>query len=392
MGRSGVAAKHSRDVIVTRAPDVAVVGGGAIGLGIAWRCAARGMSVTVVDPEPGRGASWAAAGMLAPVTEVHPGEEDLLRLNLASAARWGSWVAELEDASGRDVGYRKTGTLLVARDADDNSQLSEVFDLQQRLGLEVERLRSGDCRALEPALAPYVRGGIFVPGDHEVDNRALVGALLATCEAAGVAFERRRAVDVLGAASAEGLLLDDGDSLGAGSVVVATGSWSAILGGLANEAVPPVRPVKGQLLHLHGRGRAGVPRHVVRGIEFYAVPRGDGRLVVGATVEERGFDDSATAGAVYTLLRNAIEVLPDVVEMELIEIATGFRPATPDNAPVLGATRVPGLFVATGHFRNGILLTPITADLMSQLLESGRPPSELEPFSPRRFESAGVAS
>ena len=376
-----------------RAYDVAIVGAGAIGLGIAWRSASRGMSVALIDDVPGSGASWAAAGMLAPVTEVHPGEEPLLHLNLESAEMYSDWVDELEDVSGASVGYRRTGTLLVARDADDNSQLNEVFALQERLGLQVERLRSRDCRALEPALAPSVRGGIFVPGDHEVDNRALVTALIEACRRTGVTFISSRASEVRGAERAESIVLDAGEVVSAGAIVVAAGSWSSTIGGAAEGALPRLRPVKGQLIHLQGRAHAGLPSHVVRGLDFYAVPRGDGRVVVGATVEERGFDRTITAGAVHELLRAAVEVIPDVVEAELCEIACGLRPATPDNAPVIGPTSLDGLFVAAGHFRNGILLTPITADLMSDLLETGRVPERLVPFAPDRFAlPVGAAS
>lgn len=383
---------HSRRISATRACDVAIVGGGAIGLGIAWRSASQGLDVVVVDAKPGRGASWAAAGMLAPVTEAHPGEEDLLHLNLASAELYAGWVAELERVGGIDVGYRATGTLLVARDGDDNAALSEVFALQKSLGLQVERLRSRGCRSREPALAPSVRGGILVRGDHEIDNRALVTALLEACRRVGVTYERQRAVEIAGDRRVSGVVLEDGRLLKAGAVVVAAGSWSNQLGGLARDALPEIRPVKGQLLHLRGRPHSGMPTHVVRGLDFYAVPRGDGRLVIGATVEEQGFDEAITAGAVYTLLRDATDVLPDVVEMELTEVACGLRPATRDNKPALGETIVPGLVAAVGHFRNGILLTPITADLITRLLVSGRTPAALEPFSPRRFRVAAGAA
>lgn len=383
MGRPFDVVRNPTATSDERAFDVAIVGGGAIGLGIAWRTAARGLSVALIDDRPGSGASWAAAGMLAPVTEVHPGEEALLALNLASAEIYGDWVAELEDESGADVGYRRTGTLLVARDADDNAQLDEVYALQTRLGLEVERLRSRECRALEPALAPSVRGGIFVSGDHEVDNRALVQALQEACRVAGVEFVREKAMAVRGDERVDGVELANGETVSAGAVVIAAGSWSGSIGGAAR-AFPDVRPVKGQLLHLRGRPHAGLPTHVVRGIDCYAVPRGDGRVVVGATVEEQGFDQTITAGAVHELLRAAVELLPDIVEAELVEIACGLRPGTPTNSPVLGPTAVEGLFVATGHYRNGILLTPITANCMADLLATGSVPERLEPFVPER--------
>ncbi len=177
-------------------PDAVVVGGGVIGLGIAWRAALAGMTVTVVDEAPGRGASWAAAGMLAPVTEVHYGERPLLGLNLAAAARWPTFAAEVEEASGLPVGYRPGGTLAVASDADDNAALEDLYQFQLRCGLEVERLRSRECRQLEPGLAPSIRGGILAAGDHQVDNRALVEALLAACQRAGVRMVTGRVAEL----------------------------------------------------------------------------------------------------------------------------------------------------------------------------------------------------
>jgi glycine oxidase len=396
--------------------DVVVVGGGAIGLAVAWRAAQAGMAVTVVDQAPGRGASWAAAGMLAPVTEVHYGERQLLALNLAAAARWPSFAAELEEAAGQPVGYRPGGTLAVARDADDNAALEDLYQFQLRCGLEVERLRSRECRQLEPGLAPTIRGGVLAAGDHQVDNRALVEALLVACDRAGVrlveghvaelAVEGGRVTGVVLAASGGsdvggGPLAAGpaspapsrpaGETLPAGTVVLAAGCWSGGVGGLAAEALPPVRPVKGQLLYLRGPADQPLCSRNVRGLEVYVVPRGDGRVVVGATVEEQGFDTTVTAGAVHDLLRAALELLPEVAELELAETVVGLRPGSPDNAPMLGPAGPDGLVVATGHYRNGILLTPVTADAIAELLASGRVPELIAPFGPERFAGGVVA-
>jgi glycine oxidase len=387
-------------------PDAVVVGGGVIGLGIAWRAALAGMTVTVVDEAPGQGASWAAAGMLAPVTEVHYGERPLLALNLAAAARWPTFAAEVEEASGLPVGYRPGGTLAVARDADDNAALEDLYQFQLRCGLEVERLRSRECRQLEPGLAPSIRGGVLAAGDHQVDNRALVEALLAACQHAGVrmvsgrvaelAVEGDRVTGVVlsgggpagnGSSTSAGSVASRpaGETLAAGVVVLAAGCWSGGLGGLAAEALPPVRPVKGQLLYLRGPADQPLCSRNVRGLEVYVVPRGDGRVVVGATVEEQGFDTTVTAGAVHDLLRAALELLPDVAELELAETVVGLRPGSPDNAPMLGPAGPDGLVVATGHYRNGILLTPVTADAVAELLATGRVPESIAPFAPGRF-------
>jgi glycine oxidase len=366
-----------------------VVGGGVIGLGIAWRAAQAGLSVTVVDQAPGRGASWAAAGMLAPVTEVHYGERPLLGLNLAAAARWPGFAAEVEDAAGRPVGYRPAGTLAVARDSDDNAALEDLYRFQLRCGLQVERLRSRECRQLEPGLAPGVRGGVLAPGDHQVDNRALVEALLVACDRSGVRLLEGRVAELATDGDRViGVVLGDGERLAAGVVVLAAGCWSAGLGGLAAAAVVPVRPVKGQLLYLRGPADQPLCQRNVRGLEVYVVPRGDGRVVVGATVEEQGFDTRVTAGAVGDLLRAALELLPDVAELELAETVVGLRPGSPDNAPMLGPAGPEGLVVATGHYRNGILLTPVTADAIAGLLATGRVPDLIAPFAPGRFAGA----
>ena len=374
------------------APKVVIVGGGAVGLSIAWRCKARGLAVALVDESPGRSASWAAAGMLAPVTEVHYGEEALLHLNLEAAARYARWVEELEQVAEMSSGYGQTGALMVARDADDNGVLEDVHAYQLKLGLDAERLRSHECRRLEPGLAPGIRGGIFVRGDHQVDNRALIVALLEACRKAEVDFVRGKVERVTGTSRVTGVQLQDGTSVECSMVVLAAGAWTNRIGGLAAGVVPPVRPVKGQLVHLKARNHSMPVRRTVRGVEVYIVPRPDGRVVVGATMEEQGFDTTVTAGAVMDLLRDAYELLPGLAEYELTEVACGLRPAAADNGPLLGPTGIDGMSVATAHFRNGILLAPLTADLMSEYLVSGEVPDLMESFLPRRFESAGRAA
>lgn len=369
-------------------PDVIVIGGGAIGLGIAWRAATRGMRVTVVDEEPGRGASWVAAGMLAPVTEVYFGEEAALALNVESHRMYPAFIEELEGDAGREVGYRECGMLTVARDPDENSALEEIYRFQRDLGLEVTRLKGRECRALEPSLAPAIRGGLLVQGDNQVDNRALVEALLTVCRAAGVDLRAERVVDVIVENDrAAGVMLRGGERQDAGIVVLAAGCWSAAIGGIPAEFVPPVRPVKGQLLHLRGPAAMPVATRTIRGGDVYVVPRADGRVVIGATVEEQGFDTTVTAGGVFTLLREAWEVLPGVAELELVEMVAGLRPGSPDNAPMIGESGLDGLLIATGHYRSGILLTPITAESIVELIASGSTPPSIARFSPQRFRS-----
>ncbi|MEU9169363.1 glycine oxidase ThiO [Streptomyces sp. NPDC048420] len=375
----------------SRTSDVLVVGGGIIGLVTAWRAAQRGLTTAVVDPEPGGGAAQVAAGMLAAVTELHYGEQTLLGLNLASAQRYPDFAAELSDLTGHDLGYRRCGTLAVALDADDRAHLRELHMLQRQSGLESEWLSGRECRRLEPMLAPGVRGGLRVDGDHQIDPRRLTRALLAACERAGVVFhrvwaERLRVVRD----RAAGVTTTDGEELGAGQVVLAAGSLSGRLKGVPEALLPPVRPVKGQVLRLtvpprHAPFLNRTVRAVVRGSQVYLVPRENGELVIGATSEELGWDTTVTAGGVYELLRDAHELVPGITELPLTETRAGLRPGSPDNAPLLGPTELPGLLLATGHYRNGVLLTPVTGDAMAHVLTTGELPEVARPFTPRRF-------
>ncbi|MET9424115.1 glycine oxidase ThiO [Streptomyces sp. NPDC006540] len=377
----------------TPSPDVLVIGGGIIGLVTAWRTAQRGLRVAVADPEPGGGAAQVAAGMLAAVTELHYGEQTLLGLNLESAHRYPDFVAELEETSGGRVGYRSCGTLAVALDADDRAHLRELHALQHRSGLSSEWLTGRECRRLEPMLAPGVRGGLRVDGDHQVDPRRLAAALITACERAGVDFRRSWAERLLVTGDrATGAVLADGSEVTAGQAVLAGGSMSGRLEGVPKDVLPPVRPVKGQVLRLtvprpYAPFLSRTVRAVVRGSHVYLVPREDGELVVGATSEELGWDTTVTAGGVYELLRDAHELVPGITELPLTETRAGLRPGSPDNAPLLGLTELPGLLLATGHYRNGVLLTPVTGDVLADALTTGELPEVARPFSPRRFSS-----
>ncbi|MCW2607268.1 MAG: glycine oxidase ThiO [Frankiales bacterium] len=360
--------------------DVVMAGGGVIGLAVAWRAAQAGLSVRVVDPAPGSGASRAAAGMLAPVTEASYGEEALTALARASVARYPAFVAELEQASGLPVPLRTAGTLLVGFDEDDVRVLADLSEHHRELGLVAERLTPREARRREPSLSPRVRGALHTAEDLSVDGRALHAALLAACGAAGVEVVRQ---------GVRALLVEDGRAVGVladeavrgHAVVVALGAWSGRLEGAPGL---PVRPVKGQVLRLRGEQLlGGTVRALVRGRAVYLVPYGDDGLVVGATVEELGFDPRVTAGAVLDLLRDAAEVVPGITELELLETLASWRPGTPDNAPLLGPCELPGLVLATGHHRNGVLLTPVTADLVTAFLVRGELPDAA--FRPDRF-------
>ena len=371
--------------------DTVIVGAGVIGLSIAWRAAQRGLSAAVADPGPGSGATNVAAGMLTPVSEAEYGEEPLLRLGLASLGRYPAFTAELAEQAGEPTGFRATGTLQVAYDADDLAVLHRLHDLQRSLGVPSERVTASEARALEPMLAPSVRGGVHVPQDGSIDPRMLARALLAAVSRAGVALYPKPVaeVSVTAAGRASGVRLADGAELSAGMVVLAAGWQSAAIAGVPAAVVPPVRPVKGQVVRLRGpREPALISRSVrgiVRGSTIYLVPRENGELVVGATQEEMGADTRTTAGGVWELLRDARELVPGVTELEFTGAIAGLRPGSPDNAPILGPSALPGLVLATGHFRSGVLLAPVTADVIAEYLATGQLPQAAAPFTADRF-------
>lgn len=373
----------------TQSPEVIVIGAGVIGLSIAWRVAQQGRRVLVLDrSDPGTGASFHAAGMLAPITEASYGEEALLRLNLASARRYPAFVAELEAATGHRLASAAPGTLFVALDRDQLEALRRLFALQQRLGLAATWLDATRCRELEPALHPGVRAGIHAP-EQEVDPRALTAALARAVEAAGATIRPSTSVEAVeaGAVSLAGggrIELSDG-----GCIVLAAGCWSGTIPGVPEVLAAAIRPVKGQILRLHPRaGEAAPIRHLIRSEEVYLVPRASGEVVVGATVEEQGFDQSLTGGGMYELLRAAIEAVPQVRELALTEATAGLRPGSRDNGPLIGWAG-PGLVMATGHYRNGVLLAPVTAEAVAALIEGQDGPDETGPFVPGRLLGTG---
>ncbi|WP_103957663.1 glycine oxidase ThiO [Nonomuraea solani] len=353
-----------------------IVGGGVVGLSIAWRLARSGRPVTVVDPAPASGASHAAAGMLAPVSEVTYTETPLLRLGAASLRRWPAFAIDLATDAGLDTGpgsseepfavpgldLRSDGTLDVAFGADDLAALDELAAYMEKLGLRVERLTGRECRRLEPMLAPSVRGGLLAPGDAWVDPRRVTAALLTALGRLGVPVVRARATGLLrdGDTVSGVRLAPPAGEIPADRVVLAAGAWSGEL------ADVPVRPVKGQIMRLRSPrpllGRC--VRGIVHGSSVYLVPRGDGELVVGATQEEMGFDTRVTAGGLYELLRDARELVPGITELEVADVVAGLRPGTPDNLPVIGPSGTPGLTLATGHHRGGVLLAPLTTAIL----------------------------
>ena len=381
----------AKGVLLAEIADVIVAGGGVIGTAIAWRAAAAGLDVVLVDPDDGHAASLVAAGMLAPASEALFGEGALLRLNLLAVRRFGSFAAELEEATGDAVGLRREGTLAVAYDPGDYAALIRLTAFRRSAGLHAEELDSRACRQLEPFLTPDVHGGVLFADDWSVDNRRYAAALREAARRAKVRCVRDRVLAVqVRDGQACGVRLAEGGDIDSAHVVVAAGCWSGAVSGLPDALRAVVRPVKGQLLRLrHPAGMPTVLRHtiraIVRGTDVYLVPRADGELIVGATQEERGPDQTVTAGAVHDLLHDAMSVLPVTSELILAETCAGLRPGTPDNGPVVGRCGPAGLLLATGHYRNGILMSPVTADAAVALLADQAPAPEWEPFTPQRF-------
>lgn len=369
---------------------IAIIGGGVIGLAVGWRLAAAGRAVTIIErAQAGREATWAAAGMLAAGSEVEPGEAQLFPLLSRSQAMWPDFAAEIQHVSDIDVGLRREGTLSIALNQDDLGRLRQTYGLQQRMGVASDWLSRADTLTLEPHLNPRVAGAVLAPGDHQVDNRLLAEALKRCFLNAGGTLHEHAGTAAIRIAGDRVAGVDiPGGFHPAETVIVAAGAWSAVVPGLPSETVPPVRPIKGQMLSLAMDPATPLLRHVLWTPKAYLVPRADGRLIVGATTEENGFDRSLTAGAVLSLLESAWRALPGIENLPVTETWVGFRPGSRDDAPILGRTGIEGLILATGHHRNGILLAPVTAETVASLVLTGNTPPEIAPFGLERFDGA----
>ena len=372
---------------------ILIIGGGVIGLGIGWQLAKAGAAVTIYDRvEAGRAASWAAAGMLAPLAEAHTEEPELLKLGCQSLARYPQWVRELEADAEMSIGYRVEGTLVVGLESDDTHQLRHLYTAQQDLGLDVEWLTGREAREIEPALSPRVTAAIRCESDHQVDNRLMVKALQRAYQRRGGTLYENEAIKSIQIENriATGVKTRDDEKQNADVIVLSAGCESAQIQGLPDAIRPPVRPVKGQMLALQMETGITI-KNVIRTVRarypmsVYLVPRTDGRLIIGATSEEMGFDTRLTAGGVFELLRGAWEAVPGVYELPMLETWAGLRPGSRDNAPILGKTPIENLIYATGHYRNGILLTPITAYEIAKLILTGETSNTIAPFRLDRF-------
>jgi glycine oxidase len=383
---------------IVKPKSVAIIGAGVVGLGIAWRLAARGVEVCVFDKgAAGAGATHAAAGMLAACAEAEPGEEALVALGRDSQARWPAFADELKQASGIDVELRREGTLVIALTADDQARLHHHLEFQRKLDLPLQWISAAETRRREPHLAGKLAGAVFSPQDHQVDNRKLALALRGAAQAAGAVINEHQPVAAISSQGrrVDGVVLADGRRRAADVVVLAAGAWSRAIAGtiadLAPQALPPVRPIKGQMLALRMDAAAPLITHVIWGPGIYMVPRLDGRLIIGATVEEKGFDATLTAGGLLTLLEAAWRAVPAIEELPIDEMWVGHRPGSRDDAPILGPAALDGLIYATGHHRNGILLAPVTADTIARLVLDGTLDPAIRPFGIERFTPAKAA-
>ncbi|MFB6262075.1 MAG: glycine oxidase ThiO [Bradymonadaceae bacterium] len=368
--------------------DVAVIGAGVAGLGVAWRLAQGGAEVVVLERDRvGGGASRAAAGMLAPTAEVEFGETELLEFGRRSLERYPGFVDELEDTTGIDVDYRTEGTLVAATDRDDAEALDRIHRYHRELGLQVERLSAEAAREREPALAPGLSRALYCPTDHQVDPPRLVDALARAVESAGGEIRERTPVDAIDCDDGVRAVRTESRRMRADRVVVAAGAWTPKIGGVPEGILPRIRPVRGEILSIRATGSDPLCSHVVRAPDptrpdVYLAPKSDGRVIVGATSEERGFESRPTAGGIYELLRGARRAVPGAYDAFLDDFWVGFRPVSLDGKPVLGPTEVEGLWVATGHGRHGILHTPSTADAVAESLLDDRIAPTLSGFTP----------
>jgi glycine oxidase len=373
--------------------DVAVIGAGVIGLSIGWRLACRGMSVAVFERgEAGAGASLAATGMLAAAAEHEAGGEELLALALESQRQWPAFRAAVEADGNRSIDYRDEGTLVVALGRDEVERLRFRHEQQRRAGLNTNWLNAMQVRGTESGLRASVAGGILCRDDHQVDPRPLIPALVSALRArGGLLFENRPVTSLdMSGGRVSGLLTTAG-CCRAGTVIVAGGAWST--DGLLPPAIElPMRPLKGQALALRTTRQTPPPRHVIWTEQIHLAPKSDGRLIVGATMEDTGFNPAITAGGVLALLEGVHRALPSSEEMEIEAVWSGFRPTSDDDAPIIGETGIAGLLIATGHHRNGILLAPVTAAAMEQLVTTGAMSGAARRFGLERFQQHGAAT
>ena len=368
--------------------EVIIIGGGIIGLSIGWQLVKKGHGVTIFERDTaGRGASWVAAGMLAPVSEFGFENEDFLELGRRSLALFPGFLERVSKDAGIPVALDTRGTLVVGFNHDDNERIRRVYNFREDAGLPVRWLTGSDAREIEPLLSPRASGAMWIPDDHQVDNRLLVDVLKIAYEKAGGKIHENTPVEALRCENGRfsAVVTANGEHT-AGTAVLAAGCWSGKFPGLPDELTPRVRPVKGQIVSLKSDPSYEFA-HVIRAPDCYVLPKGDGRVLIGATEEEMGYDTTPTAGPVMRLIERAWEAVPSIYDLAIDSIDVGLRPGTRDHEPLLGNSGIDGLIMATGHYRHGILLAPVTAQVISDAVEGVPVPDWLEPFAPSRFQS-----
>jgi glycine oxidase len=364
--------------------DVAIAGGGVIGGAIALELARERLHVAVFDRQkPGQEASWASAGIISPAPE-NPGMIATVELAKRSAALYPGFVAQVEELSGQSTGYRRKGTLEALFSRDAKEELSTIIALHHGLGLKAEPLRAEDARELEPALSDEMEAAVLRPDEASIDNRLLTAAIFEAAQRSGaMIFPASRVKGIWrDGARCRGLLLEN-EKVEAQWTVIAAGCFSATLEGVS--AYAPVMPAKGQMIALRADNLE--IEHVLWSENVYLVPRNDGRILAGATVEYVGFDKRVTAGGIEKVLAGTIELAPGLKDARIEETWAGLRPDSADHLPILGPTDLEGLVMATGHFRSGILLTPVTARLIREWITEQKVSTDWDRFTPLRFQN-----
>ena len=365
---------------------IVVIGGGIIGLSLGWQLIRRGVPVVVCERgQAGRAASWAAAGMLAPHSEVGFEEEEFLRLGIESLNEFPRFLDELEEDTGRRVPLDDHGTLIVGFHRDDTERIRRLYEFREHLGLAVKWLPGTEGREIEPLLSPKITAAIWLPDDCQINNRNLIDRLKEAFVSRGGVLREHTPIQsvVVDGDRVRGVRTEDGE-IASSSVVLAAGCWSGLVDGIPEAMKPPVRPVKGQIVSLRMENEFRF-EHVVRAPDAYLLPKDDGRLLVGATQEEMGFDVTPTAGPVMRLLERGWEAIPSIYDLAIDTIEVGLRPGSRDNEPLIGSTEIRDLYYATGHHRHGILLAPVTAYAMCDVILEGKTSELLAPFHPSRF-------
>jgi glycine oxidase len=367
--------------------DVAIAGGGVIGGSIAMELARTGLRVAVFDRQkPGEEASWASAGIISPAPE-NPGMFPTVELGKKSAALYPQFAAQVEEISGQSTGFRPKGTLEALFSHDTKAELSTIIAVHHGLGLKAEPLRAEDARELEPALSEEIEAAVLRPEEASIDNRALTSAVIVAAERSGAQFLAGSTVKAIWGEGhrCRGLVLQN-EKVEAKWTIIAAGCFSGMIEGVG--AYAPVRPAKGQMAAL--RADELKIERVLWSEKIYLVPRNDGRILAGATIEYAGFDKRVTAGGIERILSAAIELAPGLKNARVEETWAGLRPDTPDHLPILGPTDLDGLLIATGHFRSGILLSPVTARLIREWVTEQKVSLDWDRFSPLRFQAAAA--